>query len=215
MTGSPLMPSWFSTVPRWVRLLVGVLAVVLVLGVGFVVGFVARGLPPGDDSPEAGFARDMSSHHAQAVEMALIAYPKATRAEVRTMAYDVATSQEYQIGVMQTWLEQWHLSPTSNRPRMAWMPNGTKELGADGLMPGMATNDELNKLKTASGKDVDVLFLQLMLRHHLGGIHMIDGLLQQSHDSDVRTSAEGMRANQSSDVAAMQKLLEDLGAPTR
>ena len=215
MTGSPLMPSWFSTTPRWVRLLVGVLAVVLVLGVGFVVGFVARGLPPGDDSPEAGFARDMSSHHAQAVEMALIAYPKATRAEVRTMEYDVATSQEYQIGVMQTWLEQWHLSPTSNRPRMAWMPNGTKELGADGLMPGMATNDELNKLKTASGKDVDVLFLQLMLRHHLGGIHMIDGLLQQSHDSDVRTSAEGMRANQSSDVAAMQKLLEDLGAPTR
>ncbi len=188
---------------------------VLVLGVGFVIGFVARGLPPSDDSPEAGFARDMSSHHAQAVEMALIAYPKATRAEVRTMAYDVATSQEYQIGVMQTWLEQWHLSPTSNRPRMAWMPNGTKELGADGLMPGMATNDELNKLKTATGKDVDVLFLQLMLRHHLGGIHMIDGLLQQSHDSDVRTSAEGMRANQSSDVAAMQKLLEDLGAPTR
>ena len=215
MTGSPLMPSWLSTVPRRVRLLVGVLAVVLVLGVGFVIGFVARGLPPSDDSPEAGFARDMSSHHAQAVEMALIAYPKATRAEVRTMAYDVATSQEYQIGVMQTWLEQWHLSPTSNRPRMAWMPNGTKELGADGLMPGMATNDELNKLKTATGKDVDVLFLQLMLRHHLGGIHMIDGLLQQSHDSDVRTSAEGMRANQSSDVAAMQKLLEDLGAPTR
>jgi len=209
------MPSWLSTVPRRVRLLVGVLAVVLVLGVGFVIGFVARGLPPSDDSPEAGFARDMSSHHAQAVEMALIAYPKATRAEVRTMAYDVATSQEYQIGVMQTWLEQWHLSPTSNRPRMAWMPNGTKELGADGLMPGMATNDELNKLKTATGKDVDVLFLQLMLRHHLGGIHMIDGLLQQSHDSDVRTSAEGMRANQSSDVAAMQKLLEDLGAPTR
>ena len=210
------MPTWLTTAPRWVRLLLGVLAVVLVLGIGFAGGVVAHGLStPGDDSPEAGFARDMSSHHAQAVEMALIAYPKASRAEVRTMAYDVATSQEYQIGVMQTWLEQWHLSPTSNRPRMAWMPNGTKELSADGLMPGMATNDELNKLKAATGKDVDVLFLQLMLRHHLGGIHMIDGLLQQSHDADVRKSAEGMRANQSSDIAAMQKLLEDLGAPTR
>ncbi len=213
---APFSAAPFSAAPRRVRLLVGALAVVLLCALTFTGGYFTHQLgTPGNDSAEAGFARDMASHHAQAVEMALIAYPKVTRAEVRTMAYDMATSQEYQIGVMDTWLQQWHLSPTSDRPRMAWMPNGAKELSADGLMPGMATKAELDKLRSATGKDADILFLQLMLHHHLGGIHMIDGLLAKSSNAEVRRSAEGMRANQSSDIGAMQKLLEDLGASAR
>ena len=207
------MPAWLTSGPRWVRPLVGVLAAALVFAVGYATSSLVRqASTPGTDSVEAGFARDMSTHHAQAVEMALIAYPKVTRTEVRTIAYDVATSQEYQIGQMNTWLVDWHLSPNSGRPPMAWMPNGTKELSPAGLMPGIATNAQLDQLKSATGKQADILFLQLMIRHHLGGIHMIDGLLAKSHDAQVRTAAEGMRANQSSDVDAMQKLLSDLGA---
>jgi uncharacterized protein (DUF305 family) len=199
--------------PRWVRLLVGVVTAAFALTIGYAGGVLSTRLStPDDGSAEAGFARDMSAHHAQAVEMALIAYPKATNPEVRTMAYDIATSQEYQIGVMQTWLSTWRLSPTSSRPAMAWMPAGSKELSPDGLMPGMATTAELAQLRAATGKDVDIQFCQLMLRHHLGGIHMIDGLLEMSGNDEVRAAAQGMRNAQSNDVAIMQRMLGELGA---
>ena len=39
-------------------------------------------------------------------------------------------------------------------------------------MPGMASPEELNELWTKSGKEFDVLFLQLMIRHHQGGVMM-------------------------------------------
>jgi len=207
------MQDSFAASRRWVRPLLVVLAAAILLTLGFAGGTLySRLSTPDTNSAEAGFARDMSRHHAQAVDMSWIAYPKATRPEVRTMALDIATAQEYQIGVMQTWLKTWHLERNTERPAMAWMPNGTKELTPDGLMPGMATDAELNALRTATGKDVDILFCQLMLRHHLGGIHMVDGLLAQSHDPGVRELALMMRVGQTHEVTIMQDLLTDLGA---
>ena len=47
--------------------------------------------------------------------------------------------------------------------------------GAD-AMPGMATSDQLRALRAASGEQMDVLFLQLMLRHHEGGVIMLQYL---------------------------------------
>jgi uncharacterized protein (DUF305 family) len=199
--------------PRRRALLLGALGAVVALLIGYLAGLVTpRFTAPGDNSPEAGFARDMSVHHAQAVEMGMWAYQKATNDEVRQMGYDIALTQQAQIGMMSIWLKDWHLEPTGSRPKMAWMPDGTKELSPDGLMPGMATDDQLEQLHNATGKDVDILFCQLMLRHHLGGIHMIDGVLQESHNSTVRQLAQTMKNNQQAEVATLQRMLTDLGA---
>jgi len=199
--------------PRRRALLLGALGAVVALLIGYLAGLVTpRFTAPGDNSPEAGFARDMSVHHAQAVEMGMWAYQKATNDEVRQMGYDIALTQQAQIGMMSIWLKDWHLEPTGSRPKMAWMPDGTKELSPDGLMPGMATDDQLEQLHNATGKDVDILFCQLMLRHHLGGIHMIDGVLQESHNSMVRQLAQTMKNNQQAEVATLQRMLTELGA---
>src|SRR5687768_13678004 len=98
--------------PWRARLIMGALALVL-LALGFAGGLlVPRFTTPADDSADAGFARDMSQHHAQAVEMAMAAFDRSTDTELRTMGYDITTSQQYQIGQMQTWLQEWRLSPT-------------------------------------------------------------------------------------------------------
>ncbi len=54
---------------------------------------------------------------------------------------------------------------------MSWM-NGHEHLAADGLMPGMATPAQMTKLQTLHGKALDIVFLQLMIRHHQGGVAM-------------------------------------------
>ncbi len=192
--------------------LLGALAALVALAIGFAAGLLAPSLnTPGDNSAEAGFARDMSTHHAQAVEMSMIAYPKATDPEVKASAYNIALGQQAEIGVMQTWLKDWHLLPTGTRPKMAWMPDGQRTL-VNGLMPGMATDAELTQLQNATGKQLDILFCQLMLRHHLGGIHMIDGLLAETHDTQVRDVALTMKRNQQAEIDVFRQTLTQLGA---
>ncbi|WP_377472758.1 DUF305 domain-containing protein [Plantactinospora endophytica] len=182
------------------------LAILLGLLLGFTSGLLAPGLfRPGDTSAEAGFARDMSSHHAQAVEMAILAHGKSTNPDIQTLAADIALTQQGQIGVMQTWLKNWGLSPTGRQPRMAWMPDGAGAL-KDGLMPGMATDAERAELRAATGSDFDLLFLRLMLNHHLGGIHMAEGILDLSDDEQVSALAESMVAGQKKEIELIQTL---------
>jgi uncharacterized protein (DUF305 family) len=199
--------------PRRGRLLLGALAAAVVLAVVYAAGlFTPLLTAPGDDSPEAGFARDMSVHHAQAVEMSFLAYAKATNPAIRQLAYDIGTSQQGQVGMMETWLVDRRLSLRSDRPPMEWMPEGTRALSPDGRMPGMASHAEMTQLRQATGKDVDVLFCQLMVRHHLGGIHMVDAILKLSDDDQVSELAGSMRNGQRAEVDALQRLLHDLTA---
>ena len=69
--------------PRRRALLLGALGAVVALLIGYLAGLVTpRFTAPGDNSPEAVFARDMSVHPALAVEMGEWAYQTATNDEV-------------------------------------------------------------------------------------------------------------------------------------
>lgn len=193
----------------------GLLAVALAIVVGLLLGYAGGLLTPtltrpGNNSPEAGFARDMSTHHAQAVAMGLMAFQQGQDAEVRQIGGDIATGQQGEIGTMQTWLRSWRLDPTGDQPPMAWMPDGAQAV-KNGLMPGMATPAEMAKLQAAKGRDFDILFLQMMIRHHIGGVHMIDGVLDQGHDKDVLAVAQVMKNTQQTDLTNLQAALKRLG----
>jgi uncharacterized protein (DUF305 family) len=190
----------------------GVVACALAVGllVGFAAGWLAPRLrSPADDSVEAGFTRDMISHHAQAVEMGFIAFQRATDPDVRQLAIDIAATQQGEIGMMHAWLGAWRLDPTGADPAMAWMPPGMR--GGGGLMPGMANADQMTRLRAATGSALDVLFLQLMIRHHLGGRHMLDAVLAASDQPEVVRAAKTMRAAQQTETANLTHLLTRLG----
>jgi len=194
------------------RIVAGVVAAVVIAMIGFTVGaLTSRPDHPDEGSADVGFARDMSAHHGQAVEMGMIAFQNATLPEVRTLGGDIAMTQESQVGMMQTWLKEWGVGPNGSTPPMSWMPEGQQSLNGN-LMPGMATREEIAKLKAAKGTDLDILFLQYMLRHHLGGIHMVDGVLAQNPTQEVRDLAETMKKNQSGEITVMQTMLAHLGA---
>jgi uncharacterized protein (DUF305 family) len=195
------------------KITLGVVAAVVVAVLGFTIG-VAVGRPnyPGDDSPEVGFLRDMSAHHAQAVEMAMIAYQKASRADVRSLASDIAMTQKGQIGRMQGWLVLWGIDTNTPEHPMAWLPNGAAMMNGN-RMPGMATREEITQLQSATGEQVDILFLQLMGRHHVGGIHMVQGLLDLNPSpSEVKALAEEMKSAQEREIAVMTPILAELHA---
>lgn len=203
---------WGQLSPRG-RVAAGVVVALLVAALGYTAGVLTtRDSTPGEDSPAVGFARDMSAHHGQAVEMGMIAFQNASTPDVRTLGGDIAITQQGQVGIMQTWLKDWGVSTNGTGPAMAWMPDGDAAMNGGNLMPGMATREEVAKLKAATGKDADILFLQYMLRHHLGGIHMVDAILSENPPPQVKELAETMKKNQSGEVTVMKNMLTQLGA---
>src|SRR5215204_2544605 len=122
-----------------------VVILVLVLLAGCSAGATAALLvtwPPGEGSAEAGFARDMMVHHAQAVQMAEIVRDRTDSDDVRILAADITLGQQAQIGIMQGWLGAWDLPVTGSEPAMAWMGHPT----TDGLMPGMAGSEPVTAM---------------------------------------------------------------------
>jgi uncharacterized protein (DUF305 family) len=171
---------------------------------------------PGTDSADAGFARDMAVHHQQAVEMSYIVRDRTTDEEVRRLAYDIAQTQANQRGMLLGWLDLWELPKVSAKPPMTWMGMGDMASGKDGaLMPGMATNADLKKLGTLSGKQAEIFFLQLMTDHHKGGIHMAEGCVAKCTVGVEKKLAQGMVDAQQSEIQLMADMLKERGAKPR
>jgi uncharacterized protein (DUF305 family) len=200
---------------------VAVLTAVVLLLIGLVAGvLIGRPWYPGDSSVDAGFARDMSTHHAQAVSMATTTYGRSTDQSIRQLAVDIALTQQAQIGIMKDWLDTWRLSPTGDDPPMTWMGHegmtgmaGMSHNDGDGnLMPGMANAEEMAKLEAATGKNVDILFCQLMLRHHLGGIDMAKYAVEHASEHRVVELAQSMVNAQEAETVILREDLRRLGA---
>jgi uncharacterized protein (DUF305 family) len=162
--------------------------------------------PPGDGSVEAGFARDMSVHHAQAVEMAEVVRDKTESDEIHTLAKDIALTQQGQIGQMRGWLDVWGLSPTGSEPAMAWMGHPT-----EGRMHGMASTGELERLREASPEEADRLFLQLMIPHHEAAVPMAEAAMERSDNPEVERLAEAIIASQTGEIKVMEAMLRERG----
>jgi uncharacterized protein (DUF305 family) len=207
----------------WAVVSVAVLATLLL---GAAVGLLIK-LPgsdssttPAADSVDVGFSQDMAMHHLQAVQMANIARDRSTDANIRSFAFDVSSTQLEQVGRMKGWLMLWGQPEQPFQGRhMAWMSgdaghghNATAATSSGSPMPGMATSEELAELRSLSGAEFDVYFLQLMLRHHRGGTSMVEYAVDRAGEHAVRTLADSMLKSQASESEYLERLIAERGA---
>jgi uncharacterized protein (DUF305 family) len=203
---SPLRTTLMAVIAVGLVLLGGGLAVALGIG---------RTADPTVDSVDAGFSRDMARHHLQGVEMANLVPERSQDPEVRQLAFDISATQTNQAGRMQGWLALWGL-PTTGGDTMAWMSDSSGHGGHDmamdgGLMPGMATEDELANLRQLSGTAFDVEFLRLMIRHHQGGKEMAEYAAEHAQERAVRELADTMAQTQAAETRTMIDMLTARG----
>lgn len=197
-----------------------VLAIVAAAALAFAVGrftmYSATGVPT-PDAVDIGFARDMQVHHEQAVQMAMIEYRRAQDDVVRSLAYDIATTQAGQRGEMYDWLVQWGV-PQSGR-LMSWMSDssghdhgGASATEADlRAAMGMATDAQVDALSAASGTEADCLFLELMIRHHEGALPMAREAIDGASIPRVTQVAQTILTGQTAELDAMRSAQLRLG----
>jgi uncharacterized protein (DUF305 family) len=194
---------------RWLVPGLAALALVLAVAGGALFYTTWQDRPPGEDSAEAGFLRDMQVHHTQAVEMAMIIRDRTDDEQLKAMATDIAFTQASEMGMMQGFLNIWDLTPTGREPAMTWMGHPT-----EGLMAGMATPEEVNLLRTLPVADAETLFLQLMNRHHIAGVDMAQAIIDRSDNADIEQLASAMIRTQDAEIAIMNTMLTQRGAET-
>lgn len=205
--------------PRWLTALLAAGALLAAALLGATGGLLLadtqdNGSAESPNAVDVGFAQDMTVHHLQGVTMASWVRDHSSDPAIRQLAFDIESGQTEQVGRMQGWLGLWSRASLPSGEHMAWMSDAghashTQETPDDAgrPMPGMATTKELARLRSLSGSELDVYFLQLMIRHHQGGGPMMRAALDKAAMGEVRNLAEKMLTAQTAEIEAMTAML--------
>jgi uncharacterized protein (DUF305 family) len=134
------------------------------------------------------FAEMMIPHHEQAIEMSDLALATSQDPEVLALATQIKNAQAPEIDQMKSW--------------------GGSHMGshAGHMMDGMLTDEEMQMLSKAMGKEFDRLFLEGMIKHHEGAIEMAE-MVVDSTNQEVSTLANAIIATQKEEIQSMKELL--------
>lgn len=190
-----------------------------------------RDRPPGEHSVDAGFARDMSVHHSQAVQMAITVHDRTDNEAIKILSLDIMLTQHGQIGIMQGWLDAWDLPSVGEDPPMTWMGSGVDDAMAamasmEGMasvpsketntgtntMPGWATAEELASLSTLPVAEMNQEFLRLMIRHHEGGVLMAQAAINRADTPQIKDLSRSIIITQQSEISQMQQILAEISS---
>lgn len=171
--------------------------------------------PPAAVQPgpvDIGFAQDMIVHHEQAVLMAQLVRGRTTDPVIAATAAGIENGQLLEIGQMRGYLKLWGAPTLPSGDPMTWMTPATGHethgsAAPMSAMPGMATQDDLDALRTATGPELDVLFLQLMLRHHQGGSPMLTDAATHAALPAVRDLANQINYHQTEETTSLLQQL--------
>ncbi|AHK31573.1 hypothetical protein Pd630_LPD04360 [Rhodococcus opacus PD630] len=159
-------------------------------------------------SADIGFAQDMSVHHEQAVLIAQT-LSRDIDPQIRVIADQIVVAQTSEIATMRGWLNLFDEPFTTPRP-MQWMHGSDPAMSDHGgaPMPGAASTSEITRLAGLRGADAETLFLQLMIRHHQGGVDMAEAATHSVASEPIRRIARGMIRDQSNEIAVMTAILD-------
>jgi uncharacterized protein (DUF305 family) len=155
---------------------------------------------------DAAFMQMMVPHHGQALVMAQLAEVRAHSPAVQALARRIRGAQGPEIIMMAAWLDE----------RGIDVPNAAEKPGDDhgahghsGMqgMQGMLSEEEMEQLRSASGRRFDRLFLDGMIVHHQGAVDMAETVAREGVDVRVSEIAADVAAGQSAEIQRMRELL--------
>jgi uncharacterized protein (DUF305 family) len=147
------------------------------------------------------FMQGMIGHHAQAIEMSALVPSRTAREDMHLLAKRIDVSQADEIKMMQEWLQR--------RGQKLPDPHAHHQQGAT-LMPGMLTQEEMTRLGASKGDEFDRLFLQGMIKHHMGALTMVHELFASpgaGQETEIFAFASDVDADQRMEIERMGAML--------
>jgi uncharacterized protein (DUF305 family) len=144
------------------------------------------------NADDVAFARNMKTHHAQAVQMAQMVQTNSEDRQLIELANRMTTTQFGEIQAFNAWLVQW--------------PEGHDSAGHT-TMPGMVDAATIDRLQSLRGADFDRLWLTSMIDHHRGAIDMAQDEIAHGKNPDAIYLARTIIAGQQAEIDQMQQML--------
>ena len=164
------------------------------------------------------FAQFMSLHHHQAVVLSQM-MRGAVSPRVLVLAETIRSEQQLELGEMRGWLRIWGQPHLPMNRNMEWMLLG-RSPPDDALrqylldcqntpsgMTGLATDAELGELHRLQGAARERRYLELMLRHHEGGLPMARFAVENTRHPAVRTLASRIVIDQQRETLGIRLML--------
>lgn len=142
------------------------------------------------------FLQMMIPHHQQAIDISELAIATSKDAELVALATMIRDGQAGEIIQMKDWLVQ---------------VGADIEIGHMGHeMGGMLSDIELSALKASKGSAFDRLWLEGMINHHDGALHMTT-MISDAQNPEIKLFGQKIIEVQSAQIAQMKTMLTRLG----
>ncbi|MEN9710572.1 MAG: hypothetical protein RL441_564 [Actinomycetota bacterium] len=143
------------------------------------------------------FLQMMIPHHQQAVDMSDLAIKTSKNASLLKIANAIKTAQTSEIAEMHKWLAENGASEDVALP-----PHHMHNMG----MGGMLSDTEMSALAAATGAEFDRLWLEGMIAHHEGALHMVM-MIDDSQNAEMAAFADRITTAQTAEITQMKALL--------
>ncbi|MDP8992271.1 MAG: DUF305 domain-containing protein [Actinomycetota bacterium] len=146
---------------------------------------------------DVSFVQAMIPHHEQAIHMVELALEHGNSPDVRKLATTIKIKQEEELKTMEHLLHEWHMKK--------------EEHGGHGPEhPGMLSEEKLKELEETEGVEFDKLFLELMIEHHEGAIHLAEEAEHKGENEEVEKLAAEIKRGQEHEIEKMEMELVGL-----
>jgi uncharacterized protein (DUF305 family) len=158
------------------------------------------------------FATQMIPHHAQAMQMVVMAQGRDVRPEVADLMEQVRATHVPEVELMVDWLTAWgkEVPETSMDHGNAGhdADDMTSMEGMDTDLPGMMTGEELTDLQESSGEQFEQMWLSMMIEHHEGAVAMARDQVDAGHHQEAVELAQQVVEGRTAEIATMERLLD-------
>ena len=138
------------------------------------------------------FLGKMIPHHQMAIDMATDCVAKATHEELKGLCRQIATKQKEESGKMRSWLNAWYKGDAGHGPSQAMMKQ---------------SQQMMEKLKTLSGAEYEVRFMNEMSKHHKQALQDTKPCTERASHAELKSLCTTMTQDQQREVEQMHTWL--------
>jgi uncharacterized protein (DUF305 family) len=137
------------------------------------------------------FVADMVPHHVLGLHLISDAQPSVRDVRLRRLVFEMSGYHHKDLHLLEQWQRAWELPSVVD-------------------FPGHLSRSELATLRDSSDESYDVIWLDLMLKHHLGALEIARQLLRGDGSSSTREIALRTIEVQTGEIAEMNQILSRL-----
>ncbi len=139
---------------------------------------------------ERAFIEGMIPHHQEAIDTSREVLERGgTTAEIRVLAENIITTQELEVAEMKEWYEEWYGEEYQNTGEYVPM---------------------MRDLSQLSGAELDRVFLEDMIVHHMGAVMMAENIRPHIENDEMNQLTTVIIETQTEEIALMERMLTEL-----